>query len=403
MKTEALKVLQVHNRYLTGLGGEDFVLDQESVMLREQGHEVDQLFVTTQSEDVDGFRSKLQTGMKTVWSREGYRLVAERIAQFQPDVIHVHNTFPLLSPSIYSAAQKANVPLVQTLHNYRLTCANGLLQRENRPCEECVGRFPLPALRHKCYRGSLVSTLPMVAMQVGNRANGSYGKVSAYITLNEFSKKLMTRAGLPAAKIHVKPNFIPDPLKNQAINTRRQKTFVCVGKLVKEKAIDFLIDAWKTLAPHDYTLIVIGDGIERDDLHRRAQGLDNIQWVGWQDKPSVLKTVQNASFLVLSSRCYEGQPMVLIEALSVGTPTVVPSLGAIPELTDNQRAGIVFEGGNVPSLKAALEQAMHTDASAWARMSQAGRNYYVSKFTVETNYQILMSIYERVIREAKTP
>ena len=141
------------------------------------------------------------TGLSAVWSPSGYRTMDEALTRFRPDIVHVHNTFPLLSPSIYWAAQKHNIPVVQTLHNYRLTCTNGLLMRDGRPCEDCVGRLPLPALKHRCYKNSLAATGSLAAMQTVNRAIGSYrSKVDAYITLTRFAGELMVRAGLPAAQ-----------------------------------------------------------------------------------------------------------------------------------------------------------------------------------------------------------
>ena len=398
------KILQIHNRYLRP-GGEDTVLAEEYALLRENGHAVEQLLVSNEAIGARGAAVAL-TGLKTVWSPSSYRLVRDAVRRVQPDLVHVHNTFPLLSPSIYWAAQAQRVPVVQTLHNYRMTCANGLLMREERPCEDCVGRLPLPALRHRCYKNSLVATASLAAMQVGNRAIGSYhSKVDAYIALTDFARDLMVRAGLPASKVHVKPNFIQDfaieDFAQDAPPQTRQNQVVFVGRIDTEKGVDLLIQAWTKLQPPNARLVVIGNGPERPALEALTAGNDSVEWHGHRERREVLEEVRRSRFLVLSSRWYEGFPMVLLEALCAGTPAIVPELGAMRELIGQGASGLTFTGGSAGSLQAALAQALAQALAlpepTWQEKSRDARQRYLTRYTPQENYRQLAAIYASVL------
>ena len=339
------------------------------------------------------------TGFQTVWSPPGYRLMRDAIRRVQPDLVHVHNTFPLLSPSIYWAAQAQHVPVVQTLHNYRITCANGLLMRDQKPCEDCVGKLPLPALRHRCYKNSLVATVSLAAMQVGNRAIGSYrSQVDAYIALTEFARSLMIRAGLPESKLHVKPNFIQDFAQDPPPETRKNQV-VFVGRIDAEKGVDLLIEAWIALQTENAHLVVIGNGPERPALEALSAGDRSVEWRGHMERREVLEEVARSRFLVLSSRWYEGfmVPMVLLEALCAGTPAIVPGLGAMPELIGQGASGTVFAGGSAESLRGTLAEALALPEPAWREKSRDARQRYVSYYTPQENYRQLAAIYQSVL------
>src|SRR5229473_6942307 len=197
-----MRILQVHNKYRPGWGGEETVVALEAELLRSHGHEVEQLFAWTKELDGASAIRLFSAGLGTVWSFRGYSMMKKAIARFSPDIIHVHNSFPLLSPSIFWAADSAAVPTVQTIHNFRFACAGATLLRNEKPCQDCVGRFPWPALRHRCYQDSLPATSAVVAMNVFHKLLGTFvNKVHAYIALNEFSKEIMLRAGLPQSRV----------------------------------------------------------------------------------------------------------------------------------------------------------------------------------------------------------
>ena len=392
--------MQLHNRYFAGLGGEDTVVEQEYLLLQERGHSVRQVLVKTEDSDVTGYSALTSTALKTVWSRTGFRLVRDAIVDFRPDVLHIHNAFPLLSPSVYTAAQQLKVPVVQTLHNYRLICANGLLMRSNQVCEECVGRNSLPALVHKCYKESLAATIPLAAMRSIHHGLGTYDRqIARFIVLTEFARKIFIKDGFRSDQLTIKPNFIKDPLIDP-IKTKRSNTFIYVGKLVPEKGIDLLIQAWKQ-APRTSRLLIIGDGPENVKLRAMTSDQTNIEWLGWLPNERLLEEIAGCRYLVLPSRWYEVMPMVLVEALAVGTPAIVPDLGAMPDLIDQGGAGLIFRGGDTDSLAAALAKAEAED-DKWLSRSATARRIYLDRYTADLNYQMLMKIYEGVIAETNT-
>src|SRR3984893_9968477 len=240
-----MRILQVHNMYRPGWGGEDTVADLEADLLRENNHEVERLSVWTGELDGANIFKIIGAGFGTVWSFRGYRLMRKAIERFHPNLVHVHNFFPLLSPSIYWAANGAGIPVVQTLHNYRLACANALLLRDDRPCEECVGRFPWAALRYRCHSSSFFRTLAVTSMNVIHRWMGTYqNKIQAYIALTEFSKAILIRAGLASDKIFVKPNFTPDP---GALVALRSPRVIFAGTINRAKGVHLLLQAWSHL------------------------------------------------------------------------------------------------------------------------------------------------------------
>lgn len=398
-----MKILQVHNRYIR-LGGEDTVLELEKELLEAHGHTVDSFGVSNEDLASDGLVNKVKLGAMTLWSQKSYKAIAEYLETSPPDVVHVHNTFPQLSPSIYWAINKKSIPIVQTLHNYRLTCANGLLMREGKPCELCVGKLPLPALKHKCYRDSVLTTGALVGMQQLHQKIGTFKyKVDRYIALSNFAKDIMVRAGLPDEKIVVKPNFVSKP-KIEVVpdrkETGRKKQVMFLGRLAFEKGVDLLLDAWKIADTQDYKLLIVGDGEDRVALEEQAKGMDGVEFVGWLERPTALTEVAASSYLVMPSRWYEGLSMVLLESLSLGTPAIVPNVAAFLDVVTPE-TGFFFDQQHPSSLAPVLENALKTSSDNWQSMSQASMERHQEHYSPDVNYQQLMSIYESLLDENK--
>jgi len=396
--TKPIRILQVHNRYYSGLGGEDSVVALELEMLRKRGHEVEQLLVSTSDlKDAHPFKI-LNAALSTPWSVSSYRMVQRAIARFRPDVVHFHNTFPLLSPSVHWAAHEARTAVVQTLHNYRMVCASGSLLLGDEPCEECFGKIAVPALRHKCYKDSFLATFPVVAMQAVHRFLGTaHKKVDAFIALTEFAKAKMVQAGLPPERIFVKPNFAVDQAhtKRESNNIRQ---FAFLGKIFRYKGLDLLLEAWERLDDPNAKLVIAGEGPAKAELEHRFPGSDRVAWLGWQDQTRAAEIVDQSHFLVLPSRALEGFPMVLVEALSAGTPSIVPRHGAFPQLVSDGRDGILFEPRDVDSLTSALTRSLQLSRPEWLEMSERCIRKYREFYTEEANYRVLLEIYERAIR-----
>ena len=373
------------------------VLDLEADLLRDRGHRVERFVVS----NTDLPEATLRTGLETVWSHRSYRRLRRELRKRKPDLAHVHNTFPRLSPSVYWAMAAEGVPVVQTLHNYRLTCANALLMRDGRPCEECVGRFPLPALRYRTYRDSLAATGAVVAMQVAHRKLGTYkNKVDAYIALTEFARSLMVRSGLPEERVHVKPNFIPDPLPAMGSLPERKRQIIFVGRVAHEKGVDLLLEAWNRLKP-SARLVIVGDGPEQIRLRREYRNLPGVEWHGWLEREQVLREIAASRYLAMPSRWYETLGMVLIEALSLGTPVVVPGHAGFPEIITPGRTGMLFSPGDGGDLARVIDRALRFDDTEWQRWSDDARRLFLSRYSEEANYRRLVTIYEKAIEHAR--
>jgi glycosyltransferase involved in cell wall biosynthesis len=364
----------------------------EADLLRCHGHEVEQMFAWTKELDGASAMRLFSAGLGTVWSFRGYSMMNKAIARFSPDIVHVHNTFPLLSPSVFWAADRAGVPVVQTLHNYRLTCANSLLLRDERPCQECVGHFPWPAFRHRCFGASFLRTAAVTSMNLIHRWMGTYrNKVHAFIVLTEFSREIQARSGLPRERIHVKPNFSSAAVQLMAPRVRR---FIFAGIIARFKGVHLLLEAWTRVASAGHQLLMVGDGPDRVELERRFAAQANIVWLGKQSRQEVMDLIAGSRWLVLPSLVYENFPMSVLEALSAGTPVIVPNHGAFAAMVSDGVEGLMFSAGDADSLSTALQAALDASEGAWIQWSVNGRDKHLSAYSARNNYAQLMSIYQ---------
>ncbi len=388
-----MRILQLHNRYQI-TGGEEGVVQAEQELLRSQGHAVDLLEVTNDA--IQGTVGKAIAGINAVYSLTSKRKVLSTIHQFKPDVVHVHNFFPLLSPSVYDACQAAGVPVVQTLHNYRLICPKATLFRDNQICELCIGKaIPMPGVQHGCYRDSRSQSAIVAAMISWHRLQKTWqSRVDAYIALTEFQKAKLIEGGLPAHKIYVKPNFVFSA--PAAVSTPRENFALFVGRLSEEKGLQVLIEAYRQ-SPLDLPLKIVGDGLIREALEQevKAAGLsDRITFLGRQDRHTVLQLMQKAMCLVFPSIWYEGFPLTIVEAFACGLPVVVPKLGSMAEIVRDQETGLHFVSGNAIDLAQKM-QVLQQQEELRSRLSLNSRLVYGKEYTANKNYQQLISIYQK--------
>jgi glycosyltransferase involved in cell wall biosynthesis len=383
----------VHNRYLQG-GGEDECADAEARLLESRGHEVVTLLEDNSRVAQLG---ALRAATKTLWSSEAYRRVRQVLAVSQYDVVSVHNFFPLFSPAVYYAARAQDVPVVQTLHNYRLLCPNGLLYRDRRVCEDCLGHsVPAPALLHRCYRGSLPATSTVAGMLAVHRLARTWtNMVDQYVALTEFMRKKCIEGGLPAAKITVKPNFVwPDP--GQGAGDGAFALFV--GRLTEEKGIITLLDAWKRVGSA-CKLWIVGDGPLEGLVESAAETYPSVVWLNRRSWAEVLGLLGRANFLVMPSGCYEAFGRVVIEAYAKGTPVVGSNLGAMSELISPGRTGLLFRAGDPLDLASAVNW-MVERPEEMKRMRAEARLEYEAKYTGERNGILLEEIFDNARRVA---
>jgi glycosyltransferase involved in cell wall biosynthesis len=383
-----MKVLMLHNRYLIP-GGEDQCSVAEADLLRHHGHEVQLLEEDNRRVEQLGY---VRTAMRTVWSRESYRRINDLLRSGGFDILHVQNFFPLWSPSVYYAASRNHVPVVQTLHNYRLMCVNSLLFRDQHLCQECLGRFvPWHGVLHACYRDSRPASAVVASMVGTHKLAGTWRKrVAAYIALTEFSRKLYVAGGLPAEKITVKPNFIhPSP----PTGTGGGGYALYVGRLSAEKGIVTMLDAWKG-ARETIPLKIVGEGPLADLVIATAQESSRIEYLGAKSLPEVLGLMRSAEFLVFPSEWYETMGRTIMEAFAVGTPVVATNIGPPASMVVPEETGFHFTPGNVAELRERVEWCSRNLDQVRAMRGKA-RDAFEASYTGAANAEMLLAIYRR--------
>ena len=386
----------VHNFYKQS-GGEDNVFFNEYNLLISNGHEVEKYSVSNDSINESNLIGKVITGLNSVWSLKSYKDFCKVLSKFRPDVVHFHNFFPLISPSAYKACKKYNIPVVQTIHNYRLLCPAGTFMRNGEVCELCLQDSLANAVRYRCYRDSLAQTLPVVAMIEANKLIGTWDNdVNKYICLSEFAKNKFVEGGFSQDKIEVKPNFYNGD--KQKVNLSRKKTFVFVGRISKEKGLDYLLKAWKLIdKPSEFELIVIGDGPEKEKLIKKYENHSDIVFLGKQPADVVMKHVNETRALIVPSIWYEGFPMTIVEAFSKGTPVIASDIGTMSEIIENGKNGLKFEVKEEKKLQVAIEQFILMKNSELEKIIISTEEIYAKKYSKEINYHQLIKIYNEVL------
>lgn len=392
-----MKILLCHNFYGSSApSGENTVFFAEADLLRQHGHTV--IEFTRHSDDIrdKGIVGLLKGACATPWNPFSKAALRRVLQAEQPDVMHVHNTFPLLSPSIFYATRNLNTAVVFTLHNYRVFCAAGIPMRGGLPCTECLDKKSvLPALKYGCYRDSRAATVPMALMIALHRWLGTWQKhVDGFIALTDFQKKKMVGAGLPEEQIHIKPHFYPAPPAPQPWEGREPKV-VYIGRLGSEKGIHVLIDAWQQWGEAAPVLEIIGDGPEKEGLVRvAAEGRisGKIRFAGQLPFAETQSRLAGSSLLILPSLCFEGFPMVIREAFALGVPVAASRLGSMPDIVTEGENGVLFVPGDAEDLLRKVREVWERPGRL-AEMAGSARKAFEEKYTAERNYERLMEIY----------
>ena len=391
-----MKIVLVHNTYREP-GGEDVVFENEKCLLERAGHTV-VAYVRSNWELGDGSPlQKIAIVRRMMWSSSVRREFAELLEDVRPDIVHVHNTFMAISPSIYSACSERGIPVVQSLHNFRLLCPGGNFFRDGAICHECADHNLLRSIRHACYRSSRTATAGVASMLAVHRVLNTWQSVSRFIALTSFARKKFIASGFPSRRILVKPNFVdPDPGKR----TGNGDYAVFVGRIIENKGLRTLLHAWKSLPPH-YPLHIIGDGPDRATLeaHAHALQLPAVAFRGRLSRPEVVEALRRARLLILPSTLYEGFPMCIAESFACGTPVLCSRLGGLTEIVDDRITGLHFTPGDPQDLAEKAKWAWEHPTQL-AEMGTAARRKYEANYTAKSNYSLLMDIYERVLAEA---
>ena len=382
-----MRILVAHNAYQQR-GGEDSVVEAEAALLASRGHAVERFL---RHNDAIADMSRLDAAVQTVWSAPAARDFEAVLRAFRPDVVHVHNTFLLMSPAIYWVANRLRVPVVQTLHNFRLLCPSAMFLREGKVCEDCLGRLPWRGATRACYRGSRPASAALAGMLTVHRLAGTWrNKVTRYIALNEFCRDKFVTGGLPAERIVVKPNFVE--LEPPA--ERDRSGFVFVGRLSAEKGVEVLLDGLARAG--GLGLKVIGSGPEVS----RFEGRDGVEMLGSLERKDVCAQMSGALALVFPSIWYETFGLVIVEAFASGTPIIGSRLGVVPDLVEDGVTGLLFNPGDASDLAEKLRWAQ-AHPGEMAAMGRAARARYEALYTADRNYVQLMKIYQEAIHEVQ--
>jgi glycosyltransferase involved in cell wall biosynthesis len=387
-------VLMVHN-YYQERGGEDLSFEAERRALEHAGVTVHTYVDTNHRIDA---MSGIHAGLRCIWSLEAQRDISELLRTHRPQVMHVQNSFPLISPSIYYAAQRQRVPVVQSIRNYRLLCPNALFYRDNRVCEDCMGRrIAWPGVLHGCYRGSRFGSAAVAAMQGVHWAIGSWrNKVDHFISLSEFGRQKLIEGGLPPEQVTVKPNFVyPDPGPSE----EDREFILFVGRLSEEKGIETMLEAWEQIH-NRVPLVIAGRGPVSNLVRRAADRLTGVTWLGAQTIESIYDLMGRATAVLFPSEWYETFGRVVIESYARSTPVIASNLGAITELVLPDETGLLFEPGCSDSLASAAMR-IWSDPDRSRKMGRAGRRLFERNYTVSQHLNQIDDIYSRVANGAR--
>lgn len=383
-----MKIVIAHNAYRFA-GGEDAVVEAEASMLRDHGHEV--VLYQRHNDELESM-SKAAAAAAAIWSHRSSSEMADLCSRFHPDVIHVHNTFPLISPSVLWMAAKKRIPVIQTLHNFRLLCPQAMFLRDGKVCEDCLGKLPWRGVTRKCYRGSTLQSAVAASVLATHRVLGTYRDcISCFIALSAFARDKLIAGGLPAERFRIKPNFVRS---DRMPDWSRRMGGLFVGRLSAEKGLDVLADAIRMSNGAD--IYIVGTG-PLEDFARKVFGA---AYLGHQPRERVLELLHGARYLVAPSTCYETFGLTLIEAFASGTPVIASRHGAYAELVHDGVNGLLFSPGDPRDL---------ADKIAWAErhpermldMGRAAYQEYETRYTPQRNHEILMNIYEDAVHAAR--
>ncbi|MFF4781035.1 glycosyltransferase [Streptomyces griseorubiginosus] len=391
-----MHVLVVHNRYASAQpSGENKVVDQEVELLRSGGHRVE-LF-ERRSDDIGSMSllAKAALPLRVPWNAAVRSELADRLRAERPDVVHVHNVFPLLSPAVLAACADAGVPAVATLHNYTQICPPGTLQRDGRPCTECVGSTPLPAVRHGCYRGSRLATVPLAVSLSANRKRWWSG-VERFLCISGAQRDVLVNAGMPAERLAVKHNFVPDP---DARRTDTGEHVLYLGRLAEAKGVRLLMAAWDEIAAGGgvgVPLVIAGTGPLEAEVSAWAAGRDDVCWVGLLDTAECQKAIARSVAVVAPSTWLEAFGLVVVEAMAAGVPVVAAGHGAFVELVEDGVTGLLHRPGEPASLASGIRR-IAAEPDRNRAMGEAARRRYEQGFSPAVGLDRLMEEYRTAI------
>lgn len=394
MNDKKLRVMFVHNHYRSEFpSGEDHVVEQESALLDRAGHEV--IYFERRSDDIADMSliEKSLVPLRVPWNSSVRAELRQRLLDARPDVVHIHNTFPLLSPSVLAACADADVPAVATLHNYYMVCPTGTMMRLGRRCTECVGGLPFPAVRHGCYRGSRLATVPLAVNMVANRKRWLSQAVRLFC-VSDAQREALVSAGVPAARLAVKHHFVPDPVVRRA---GPGDHVLYLGRMTVDKGVRLLQAAWESLGGAlGVPLVLAGDGPLAENVASWAARRSDVRYVGLLDKNQRDEIAARSVALVAPSQARETFGLVLVEAMAVGVPVVAAAHGGFLDVVRDRVTGLLHAPGDAESLAQSLRHVV-LDGKLNQAMGFAARQAYEARFSPNAGLTALVGAYRAAI------
>jgi len=385
-----MKILQIHNEYIYK-GGEELVVEQERNLLLQNNCKVYQL-IRKNNEEIFSLNQKINIAKNLSFSKKSYQMVESEIIKIKPDIAHIHNTFPLWTFSVVDACKKQKIPIVMTLHNFRLICAKGVFYKDQNICEKCLWSTPFNAIKYGCYQNSKIKSIPVAYMiNKTNKGLKIIDKLNKIIVLNSFAKKKFMEAKFPENKIKVKPNFISK--YTGIIINEKKNDFIYASRLSEEKGIIDLLYAHKKF---NFNLNICGDG----PLKNLVNNSKKINYLGFLSDEEVDRQLAKTKFLLFPSKWYEGLPTIILKAFKYETIVIAPELGSIPTIIKNQYNGILFKPNNVEDLINKIKWVLVNEEKCKVIKDNA-KKVFNEKYTEEANYDMLRNIYDEAIKENK--
>jgi glycosyltransferase involved in cell wall biosynthesis len=407
-----LRILQANKFHFVKGGAERYYLDV-SQRLAARGHtvvpfamrhprnettEYERYFV----EEVDyhsalNLAEKVRAGARSIYSRETVRRVSELVAREAPAVAHLHNIYHQISPSLIGALARLGVPVVQTLHDYKLVCPGYLLMTQGEICERCKGGRYFNAVKYRCLLDSTAASVVGFLEAALHARLGTYGKIALFLCPSQFLLEKVAEFGVPREKLVHFPYFLP--LESYLPSYERSDYFIYLGRLSREKGVATLLEALRRRGGSRLTCRILGEGPLEGMLKAQAAawGLTNVAFSGYLQGEELQTTIRNAAFTVVPSEWYENLPFAVLESFALGTPVVGARIGGIPEMVIQERTGLTYTSGDAAELADALDW-MEVHPDRVVEMGREARKLDEERYAPQAHLERLEALYARVIR-----
>lgn len=386
-----LKVLIVHNQYQLA-GGEDTVAENEGNLLKEHGHEVFYYLRNNKEILKMNFLQKILSAVSTIFSIKAYRDIRKIIKEHDIDVVHVHNTVPLISCSAYYAAKSLKCVLVQSIHNMRMVCPSGMMIRNNRVCEDCLKKGLCCAIKNKCYKNSFFYSLLLTLSIALHRMIGSYDKVDAYLVTTEFNKKILQNV-VNTDKIFIKPYYSDSEIRK--LNDKKRSYYIYISRLEYLKGIQVALEAFKDMPDKKLLVLGVGPDEEKSREFVRSHNLTNVEFLGFKNKNEMIELLYNAKALVFPTQWYEGFPMTIVESLAVGTPIIGSNIGNVGTIVKHGENGLLFDFDNPDDLVKKVNY-LDDHPEIAVKLEEGAQDYFIKNNNPMSIYEFTVGLYKHL-------